>query len=304
MDYITIGIDVSKASFDVCLLPTREFRKFPNEAKGYKSFYKYISNLNVDKIIMENTGCYHRNLAVYLVDKLLEVYVLNPRQIRKFAQAAGYLAKTDKIDAFVIADFGVRMQLPDKQTNTKEHVELRELIARRRQIVSIISSEKNRLEKTSGNLCIKQIKASIAFHDKQVKEIEDNIKLFIKCHESYKKLYDKLIEVKGMGEVTTTVFLSEMPELGYIDRRKIAALVGVAPMNCDSGNMKGQRHIRFGRLYVRNSLYMATLSAVRANPIIKEYYLRLINHGKPFKVAITACMHKLLLHLNSIAQHA
>ncbi len=302
MDYTTIGIDVSKAKFDTYLPYIDKHLVFPNNILGFKEFFKTILAVPNIRIIMEDTGSYHRALEKFLLSKKCKIFVVNPRYVRKFAQARGALAKTDKIDAKIIAEFGLIMPLNKKIELPDDHFELKDLVVRHRQITDIITIEKNHLEKPSCKIALKQAKASILLYKKQLKRIDLLIKHFINSHDKYKNLFNKFIAVKGVGFVSASVLLADLPELGHVDRRQIAALVGVAPMNCDSGKMRGQRHIRFGRIVVRNALYMAVISAIRCNGVVSTYYQRLRKNGKPAKVAIIACMRKILIHLNSIAQ--
>ena len=300
MDYTTIGIDVSKASLDICFLPTGEYLKISNDTNGFKQLKKYITSSKVDKIIMESTGSYHRPLQKFLTLNQFNVFVINPKQIRDFAKACGIFAKTDKIDAQVIAQFGERMPLQDKIRKDLFCDELKDLITRRRQIIYSLVNKKNHLEKTNNKLILKSVKEAIAFWKKQLALIDNLILNYIKSHDFYKQIYYKLLSVKGMGKVTASVLLAELPELGQVNKLQIAALVGVAPMNCESGNMRGQMHIRGGRMSVRNTLYMAAVASVRANAVLKSYYKRLRNNGKTSKMALTAVMRKLLIFLNSL----
>ncbi len=300
MDYTTIGIDVSKATLDICFLPTGEYLKISNDINGFKQLKKYIASSKVGKIIMESTGSYHRSLQKFLTVFGFNVFVINPKQIRDFAKACGILAKTDKIDAQVIAQFGERMPLQDKIKKDLFSEELKDLITRRRQIVYSLVNEKNHLEKTNNKFILKSVKSSIAFLQKQLTQIDNLILNFIKSNDFYNQIYNKLLAVKEMGKVTASVLLAELPELGQVNKRKIAALVGVAPMNCESGTTRGQMHIRGGRMSVRNTLYMAAVAGVRANDILKNYYNRLRNNGKTPKMALTAVMRKLLIFLNSL----
>lgn len=300
MDYTTIGIDVSKATLDICFLPTGEYLHISNDINGFKRLKKYVGTSKVGKILMESTGSYHRSLQKFLTAAGFKVFVVNPRQIRDFAKACAVLAKTDKIDAEVIAQYGERMPLQDKIKKDLFHEDLKDLVTRRRQIVYAIVKEKNHLEKMNSKLIIKSVKVSITFLQKQLAEIDDLILNFIQSHELYQQVYNQLLSVKGLGKITATVLIAELPELGRVNKRQIAALVGVAPMNCESGTFRGQRHIRGGRMTVRNTLYMAAVASIRANDVLKDYYNRLRNNGKAPKMALTAVMRKLIIFLNSL----
>lgn len=300
MDYTTIGIDVSKATLDICFLPTGENLQIYNDINGFKQLKKYIGTSKVGKILMESTGSYHRSLQKFLTLIGFNVFVINPKQIRDFARACGIFAKTDKIDAEVIAQYGERMPLQEKIKKDLFNEELKDLITRRRQIVYSLVNEKNHLEKTHNKFILKSVKASITFLQKQLAQIDNLILNFIQSNEFYKQIYNKLLSVKGMGKITASVLLAELPELGQVNKRQIAALVGVAPMNYESGTIRGQMHIRGGRMSVRNTLYMAAVASLRANDVLKVYYKRLRDNGKTPKMALTAVMRKLIIFLNSL----
>ncbi|MCL2085908.1 IS110 family transposase [Candidatus Saccharibacteria bacterium] len=301
MDYNTIGIDVSKAKLDICFLPGNRFKQFTNDIKGFKAFSRACKNFETPKFIMEATGCYHKSLETFLLDKGYEVYVVNPLFIRKFSQSKGKLAKNDKLDAFHIAEYGKRMPLPRASCKNQEHESFRELAARRMQMIVSLKIEKSRLDKTNNVLARETIKEAILFYKKQLKIVDKDIMAFIENAKRYKKLFAEMLNVRGVGFVTAMTMLSEMPELGSANKREIAALAGVAPMENQSGMMRGRMSIKGGRKNVRNALYMAVVSAIKCNEVIKPYYRGLRDRGKPAKMAMTACMRKLLLHLNSIA---
>jgi transposase len=299
---ISVGIDVSKAQLDVEIRPSGEKQSFANDKVGIKALVKWLAQIAPTLIVLEATGGYERQVTRSLVSADLPAVVVNPRQVRDFAKATGQLAKTDSIDAGVLAHFAeaVRPQLrplPDAVT-----LELRALTARRRYILATIGAEKNRLEMTS-KAVRKSINAHIRWLEQDLERANNNLDRAIEQSPIWKENEDLLRTAKGIGPVTSRTLLAELPELGTLDRKQIAALVGVAPFNRDSGSLKGRRSIWGGRAPVRCALYMATLVATRRNPVIRDFYNRLMAKGKLFKVALVACMRKLLTILNSMIKH-
>ena len=299
---IFVGIDVSKAQLDVAIRPTSEKDCFANDKVGIKALVKWLAKIPPTLIVLEATGGYERHVMRAVVSADLPAVVVNPRQVRDFAKATGQLAKTDSIDADVLAHFAqaVRPQLrplPDPVT-----VELRALTARRRYLLATIGAEKNRLEMTSKTVR-KSIHAHIRWLEQDLECTNRDLDRSIKQNPIWKENEDLLRSVKGIGPVTSRTLLAELPELGTLDRRQIAALAGVAPFNRDSGTLKGRRSIWGGRAPVRCALYMATLVATRRNPVIRAFYKRLKANGKLFKVALVACMRKLLTILNAMIKH-
>ena len=296
-DYI--GIDVSKASLDTSLKDGR-MASFPNDAKGIAALVKRLKTYTPQLVVMEATGGFEHRAAAELVAAQLPVAVVNPRQVRDFAKATGRLAKTDRLDAEVLAHFARVVQpaqrpLPDEATQ-----ELAEQLSRRRQWVEMLSAEKTRLKQTVGKVVRKGVKEYIAWLKKRLHASEHDLRQLIKASPAWQTKRALLTEVKGIGEIATVTLLALLPELGTLGRKPIAALVGLAPFNRDSGTMRGRRTIWGGRANVRHVLYMATLSAVRHNPVLKAFYLRLRSHGKLPKVAIVAAMRKLLTMLNAM----
>lgn len=297
-----IGIDVSKKNLDICIRSIGEVFQEPNNNSGLEQLSKKLSGYSPCLIVMEATGSYELNALIALQQSGFDVAVVNPRQIRDFAKATGRLAKTDCIDAKVLAHFGEAIRPTPKEKVVQEQLELLQLQQRRKQLVDMLVMEKNRLQ-TASDKIKKHVEKSIRFFEKQLKTIEDKIAEDI---EKNKELSDKselLATTKGVGVVTAAILITELPELGKLSHKEIAALVGVAPLNRDSGTMKGKRSIWGGRGSVRTSLYMATLTAVRFNPAIKTFYQRLCNAGKLKKVALIACMRKLLTVLNAMLKN-
>ena len=299
---IFVGIDVSKAQLDVAIRPSGEKQSFANDKVGIKALVKRLAKIGPTLIVLEATGGYERQVTRALVSADLPAVVVNPRQVRDFAKATGQLAKTDSIDAGVLAHFAevIRPQLrplPDVVT-----LELRALTSRRRQILEMIGAENNRLEMTS-KAVRKSINAHIGYLEQALERANQELDRAIEQSPIWKENEEILRSAKGIGPVTSRTLLAELPELGTLDNKQIAALVGVAPFSRDSGSLKGRRSIWGGRAPVRCALYMATLVATRRNPVIRDFYNRLTAKGKIFKVALVACMRKLLTILSSMIEH-
>jgi transposase len=295
------GIDVSKSSLDVALLPSGETVQAGNDPAGIAELGKRLKAAGLDLVVMEATGGYETAVATTLVAAGLRVAVVNPRQVRNFARATGRLAKTDRIDAQVIAAFGMAVephivQLPDEQAQ-----ELDGLLVRRAQLVAMRVQELNRLELSQG-AARKQIKLHIAWLDQAIDKLDIDLTAGLRSSPAWRAKDELYRSFKGIGPVTSSTMVIALPELGRIDRRAIAALVGLAPFNRDSGIMRGRRRIYGGRARIRTLLYMAATTAVRSNPVIKAFYERLKSRGKPHKVAMVACMRKMLTILNAMAR--
>jgi len=298
-----VGIDVSKAVLDVAVLPDGEVLQFGNDADGIERLGAKLSAATVDLVVMEATGGYETAVATVLVGAGLRVAVVNPRQIRDFAKATGRLAKTDRIDARVIAAFGEAIEpeivrLPDEDAR-----ELEALLVRRRQLVAMRVQEVNRLALAQGAMR-KNIKAHIDWLEKQIDRLDIDLTATLRSSPAWRAKDELLQSFKGVGRITSGTLLVALPELGQLDRRAIAALVGLAPFNRDSGVMRGRRSIYGGRSQVRTLLYMAATSAIRCNPVIRGFYERLKARGKPHKVAMVACMRKMLTILNAMVRQS
>lgn len=299
---VFVGIDVSKATLDVALRPAEETWSVSNDTKGIAKLVKTLSKRQPALIVLEATGGYEMSAVVALVEAGLAVAVVNPRQTRDFAKAIGRLAKTDRVDAKMLAHFAEAVRpapraLPDEETRA-----LQALVIRRRQLLEMQVSERNRL-----HLAHESQKASLESHikwlEQELNQINEQIRDILQNNAVWREKDDLLRSVPGVGSVLSCTLLSELPELGLLNRKQIAALVGVAPFNNDSGQKKGSRSVWGGRASVRCALYMGALSASQHNPIISDFYQRLIKAGKPSKVALTACMRKLLTILNSMVCH-
>ena len=297
-----IGIDVSKDRLDISLRPTGQCLSFDNTDAGLDDLIRTLSELSPTLIVMEATGRYHQLALSRLVATSLPAIAINPRQSRDFARALGRLAKTDRIDAAVLAEFADRVRpvlrsIPDSDTQ-----DLEALCTRRRQLVTMLIAEQNRHHTAPRSLRPK-IKKHIHWLEKELEDSDKDLKNRIRSSPAWREKEDVLSSCKGIGPVTTHSMLAYLPELGTFNRRQIAALVGVAPFNKDSGKFRGRRSISGGRRQLRNVLYMSALVATRHNPTIRTFYQRLVAAGKLPKVAIVACMRKLLTMLNSMVRN-
>jgi transposase len=295
-----IGIDVSKAHLDIAIRPTQDHWQVENTQAGITELVVKLRPMAPSLIVLEATGGYETCCTASLVAAGFAVAVINPRQARNFAKSLGRLAKTDKVDASVLAHFGDALRpeprpMPDEAT---QH--LQAVLVRRRQVIEMLVAEKNRLSTILDAAVQSRLEDHIAWLEQELEDLDRDLHDQLRASPVWCEKEDLLRSVKGIGPVTTTTLLAELPELGQLDRRKIAALVGVAPFNRDSGYMHGKRVIWGGRACVRHALYMAALSASRHNPVIKAFYQRLIQAGKMKKVALVACMRKLLTILNAM----
>lgn len=298
-----MGIDVSKAALDVAVLPSGEVLQFANDANGIDDLTKTLKSAAVDLVVMEATGGYETAVATALVGAGLRVAVVNPRQIRDFAKASGRLAKNDRIDAQVIAAFGQAIEPEIVRLPDEEARKLEELLVRRRQLVAMRVQEMNRLGLMQGAMR-KRIKSHIDWLEKEIAKLDVDITAGLRSSPAWRAKDELLRSFKGVGPVTSSTLVVELPELGQLDRRAIAALVGLAPFNRDSGVMRGRRSIYGGRSHLRTLLYMAATTAIRSNPVIRAFYERLKARGKPHKVAMVACMRKMLTILNAMVRQS
>jgi transposase len=295
-----VGIDVSKDRLDVHLRPSDEAFAVARDGKGLEHLVERLAALDVSLVVLEATGGFETTVAAALAGARLPLAVVNPRQIRNFAKALGKLAKTDAIDAEVIALFAEKIRPQARAVATPDAQALGELVARRRQIVEMIGMEASRRRRASDKRLVKKIDRHVAFLEKELAEVDADIDTGVRASPAWREAEDILTSAPGVGPVTARTLIAELPELGALDRRKLAALVGVAPFNRDSGAWRGHRMIGGGRTSVRNTLYMAALVAIRHNPIVKQTYLRLTQRGRPKKVAIIACLRQLLTILNAM----
>jgi len=295
-----VGIDVSKDRLDVHICPSGQAFTVPRHDRGLEQLVNDLRALAPTLIVMEATGGFEIAVAAALASAALPLAIVNPRQIRDFARATGRLAKTDVLDAQVIALFAERVRPEPRPLADADSQSLAELIARRRQVVEMLGMETNRLHQARNPRVQRMVKASLKTLKAQIAELDRDIDDSIKRSPIWRAADDLLTSVPGVGDVTAHTLISDLPELGQLDRRRLAALVGVAPINRDSGQMRGKRTITGGRADVRKALYMATLSAIRWNPVISKHYKALVERGRPKKVALVACMRRLLGSLNAI----
>jgi transposase len=296
-----VGIDVSKAWLDVAVGASGGIERVPNTASGQAALAARLTSLGADQrpelVVIEATGGLERGIADRLQAVGVAVAVVNPRQVRAFAQALGRLAKTDRIDAQVLARYGEGVGPEPRPRPDQDTQEAQSLLARRRQLVEMLTMEKNRLQQLPARTQ-PSVRRHLEFLEAELAEIERQLANEIATHPIWQETYRRLMTVKGIGVVTATLLVLDLPELGSLDRKQIAALVGVAPFNRDSGTLRGKRSCWGGRATVRTGLYFPTLAAIRSNPPIRAFYARLLAAGKLKQVAIVACLRRLLTILN------
>ena len=297
-----IGIDVAKDSLDVAWSTAERSHawQLANSREGLAALVRQLPPAAQVRLVVEATGGYERRLVTALLEAGYAVAVVNPRQVRDFAKALGILAKTDRIDAAVLARFGQQVQPRLLEEDPARRAELTQLVARRRQLIELRTMELNRQEQTTARAAQQSIQRVLTLLDKQVDGIEAEIARLLQSDDDWRKKIELLTTTPGVAKVTSATLVAEVPELGRLNRQAITALVGLAPFNDDSGQHRGVRRIRGGRSAVRRTLYMAALSARRCNPVIRAFAQRLAAQGKRPKVIITACMRKLLVILNAL----
>jgi transposase len=296
-----VGIDVSKDRLDVAVLGEKQTWQTKNTPHGVACLVKEMVGLQPELIVVEATGGYQRSVVEALFHAGFCVAVVNPARVRQFARASGLLAKTDKLDAFVLAEFGQRMQPKRYEGKTEAEKQLSALLVRRKQLEEMLKAEQNRLRTISPSVRV-SVERIIALLKEEKKKLDEQIRELMREQKGWQEQSEILGSAPGVGPVTTATLLAELPELGKMDRKKIAALVGVAPMNYDSGKKRGYRKTKGGRADVRSVLYMSTLVATRYNPLIQSQYQQMLKRGKLKKVALTACMRKFLTILNAMAR--
>lgn len=299
-----VGIDLSKARLDVASCGSEEQEwSVRHDASGISHLAERLQGLSPTLIVMEATGGLEVEVSAALTSRGLPVVVLNPRQVKDFGRALGRLAKTDQIDARLLAEFAQKIRPAVRPLPEEAQRALDALMMRRRQVVEMISAEKNRLQQANSAAIAQEIREHIAYLEQRLEKLAAELRERIEQSETWRAKDLLLRSVPGVGAVLSHTLLAALPELGTLERRKIAALVGVAPFNRDSGKMRGRRVIWGGRSEVRHILYLAALSASRFNPVIRAFYEQLVARGKLKKVALVACMRKLLTILNSILKH-
>lgn len=296
-----VGIDVSKAALDAAVRPRGERHQWRNDADGIAALVKRIRRLRPTLVVCESTGGWERLLVTSLLSARLPVVVINPRQVRDFAKATGQLAKTDRLDAEIIARFAEAVRPAPRPLPDADVQALDELVSRRQQLIEMRTAESNRRRLASGRVR-GQLDEHLVWLDRRIHDLENELDQTFRNSPVWHEQADVLRSVTGVGTILSATLLAGLPELGHLNHKQIAALVGVAPFNRDSGPWRGQRQIWGGRSHIRAVLYMATLSAVRTNLRLRRFYQRLIDAGKLRKVALVACMHKLLTILNAMAR--
>lgn len=295
-----VGIDISKATLDVAVLPTGEHFVVSNDEAGIEELLGKLAEVSDALVILEASGGFERPVAAALAASGVALFVVDPRQARDFAKATGQLAKTDRLDAFVLAHFAQAIRPAPRAIPDAEAREFQEILARRRQIIQMMTAEKNRLGASTSKAVCGRIEAHIRWLEKELSRTDRDLDETIENSPTLKENEALLRSVPGVGPVLCRTLLAELPELGSLSPRELSALVGVAPLNRDSGTLRGRRTVWGGRARVREALYMGALIASRFNPAIEEFYERLVEAGKPKKVALVACMRKLLIILNAL----
>jgi len=298
-----IGIDVSKQLLEVAVHESKFHYRCPNQAQAFGGLLAELIDLRPARIVVEATGGLEKPVVAALHAASLPVVVINPRQVRAFAKAIGQLAKTDRLDAGVLAHFAAAIKPPLRPLKSTDEQELEALMGRRGQLIEMLVAEKNRRNSATSEVVRETIKEHIDWLEDRIAELDEQLQARLVSSATWQNKDAILQSVPGIGRVVSFSLLAELPELGTLNRQRISKLVGVAPLNCDSGQQRGVRHIFGGRARVRSMLYMATFTAMRFNPVIKEFYQRLVAKGKPYKVAITACMRKLLSIINLMVRN-
>lgn len=297
-----IGIDVAKAELLVAVAPQGETLTVPNAPAEVTALAQRLRQLKPQRVVMEATGGYETLVATVLAAAQLPVVVVNPRQVRDFARSTGQLAKTDRIDAGILAAFAKAVQVEVRPLPDQAARELQAVVTRRRQVVEMLGAERNRLL-LAAEAVAPRIREVIQVLERQLHDLDHDLQQRLRQSPVWREAQDLLKSVPGVGDVVSTTLLAMLPELGQLNGKAIAKLVGVAPLNRDSGQWRGKRKVWGGRAAVRAVLYMAALVGTRRNPVLKAFYERLLAANKPKKLALTACMHKLLLTLNAMLRH-
>lgn len=295
---INVGIDVSKDFLDVCTCAGESFR-CSNDPSGIEQLRERLHGAQLERVVLEASGGYEALAVALLAAAGWPLVVVNPRQVRDFAKASGRLAKTDRIDAAVLVAFAQAIRPPIRPLKDEQTEQLQAVLRRRGQLLEMLLAERQRLAMAAAPVR-KDLRMHIAWLEKRLRGVDRDLDGLLRQSPLWREREDLLGAVKGVGKQTILSICASLPELGQLDRRKIAALVGVAPFNCDSGRLKGRRHCWGGRAELRAVLYMAAVSALRCNPVIRAFYQRLVSAGKPKKLAIVACMRKLLTILNAM----
>ena len=300
-DFQFVGIDIAKDHLDVHVLPVGTSLHVSNDDSGFEQLLEFLKPYKIDRVILEATGKLEAPVAAALNLAHVPVAIVNPRQVRDFAKSTGQLAKTDRIDARILAEFARRVPIELRPLKDEQTQGFEDLLARRRQLVQMIAAEKNRLTRARGR-ALTDIRAHIAWMEKRLPRIDDDLQQAIKASPLWRERDALFQSVPGAGPGLSLTLLINLPEIGSLSHRALSKLVGIAPLNNDSGLKRGRRGIWGGRAVVRRMLFMSVISGLRYNPVLKAYYQKLRAAGKPAKVALVACMHKLLRILNAIAR--
>lgn len=296
-----VGIDIGKDTLDIYIYECEKHWQTANTSEGVKTLLKQLNRYQLSRVLVEATGGYERRLVEACAEKGLPVIVVQPLQVRQFAKAQGVIAKTDKIDARLIAQFGVVMQPEPRPLPSKKVRLVRDLLARKRQLNETRTQELNRLHKAP-KVLIPSHRRMIKLLDKDIVWVNERLSKEVTLIAEWQRVYELVSSVPGVGDGIAFTLLGELPELGKLTHRQIAALTGLAPFNRDSGYMKGRRRIKGGRAPIRTVLYMGMLSAIQHNPVMKQFYEKLVAQGKHKKVALTACMRKMITILNAMVR--
>ena len=297
-----VGIDVAKRHLDVAVRPGTTHWRVANQEQDMATLVTRLQELQPDLVVLEAPGGFERLVTAALAAAQIPVAVVNPRQVRDFAKATGKLAKTDTLDAHTLAHFAEAVHPPPRPLPDQQAQELAATLERRQQLIVMLTAEKNRRHLATGSVR-ERIEAHITWLENELADLDQSLDQTIQQSDLWRERDALLQSVPGIGPVVSFTLLAELPELGTLTRQQLAGLVGVAPLHCDSGERRGKRRVWGGRARVRTTLYMATLVASRFNPVIRVFYERLLHAGKPKKVALTACMRKLLTILNAMLQH-
>lgn len=299
---VNVGVDVGKANLDIALHPSGQFYTIQNTEAHIRRFVRILKNYEIERIVVEASGR-HEHALVQACDKAgLPIIIVNPISVRRYAQAIGVLAKTDRIDAQVIAQYAATLKPEFKPIPDKTSQKIKDLLVRRSQLLEMSTMEKNRLQILPKSLH-RSIKSLLRMLQKQIETVTRQIEQEVAKVDQWRSKMEIMTSVPGVGKVLAYTFLSELPELGSLNRKEIAALVGVAPINRDSGKLNGKRRIRGGRHRVRTVMFMAMLSSIQCNPVFKRFYERLKAQGKIPKVALIACMRKMIVVLNTMVKN-
>ena len=299
---VNVGVDVGKANLDIALHPSGQFYTIPNTEAHIRQFVRILKNYEIERIVVEASGRYEHALVQTCDQAGLPIIIVNPISVRRYAQAIGVLAKTDRIDAQVIAQYAATLKPEIKPIPDKTSQKIKDLLVRRSQLLEMSTMEKNRLQILPKSLH-RSIKSMLRMLQNQIETVTWQIEQEVVKVDQWRTKMEIMTSVPGVGKVLAYTFLSELPELGSLNRKEIAALVGVAPINRDSGKLNGKRRIRGGRHRVRTVMFMAMLSSIQCNPVFKRFYERLKAQGKIPKVALIACMRKMIVVLNTMIKN-